>query len=214
MYELKHHVEVTGIQEVYDQLLKEFGPDQLVNLNRKIGLVIREKTSDHIARASVSRHKCADRLGARHTKVLEFAPARGKAEIVKGKNGASACIEDVSALGVSVVFRNAPYLIRGMRDVVVTPKRARALTIPIDKTSYGYSVRELKAKGHDIFRVKGTRILAETKGKGKKARLRALYCLTSRTVTPHDPGLLPSNDDFKTWALDTMEAFVESKLKK
>lgn len=213
-------VEVKGLDEVKKSLGDILSPSVLKSLNRSIGITVRERTADHIAKASVTRHKSADRLGAMHSGFLEFAPARGQLRggtdyKPQGDNNEGAPfteVQNITSDGVSVVIGNTPGLRRAFQSLTITPKKAKALTIPIDKISYGRRVSMLKAQGHQIFRPRGTNILAESEGKGKSAKLRPLYALVKKTVIPQDRGLLPSDNDIQEWSADTVEAFLEAMI--
>ncbi len=165
---------------------------------RKVGVFCRERLADHVAEASTARHKTADRLGAMHTGFLEFAPGRGqmRAGSKRRPDGGEGFTEVRNATenGVDVVIGNTPSLVRAFGPVTIRPKRAKALTIPIDKISYARRAGELRREGHSIFRA--GRVLAENDG----GKLRPLYLLVKKTVLPKDEGLLPTRERFGAWA--------------
>ena len=208
-------IEVKGVDEVVKKLGDLLSPSQLTRLNREIGINVRERTADHIGRASVSRHKTADRLGAMHTGFLEFAPARG--ELRGGSNYKGTGdkpyteVQNISQGGVSVVIANTPSLVRAFGPVTITPKRAKALTIPISKEAYGRSARDFPRKLACITTRKGHALLVE-KNSESDSSMRAHYRLVSKTTLPQDSGLLPVSTDIEEWAEDTIEVVLESCL--
>lgn len=219
MYDLEINTE--GLERTRSELGALLTPSAMLRLNREIGINVRERTSDHIARASVTRHKVADRLGAKHTKFLEFAPARGqlrggsKFDAPNGKQPFTE-VRDISEDGVSVVIGNTPGLRRAFGAITIKPRKAKALTIPLHKVAYAKRVADLRSEGHEIFRPKGTNILAEEvskgRGKRKKTEFRPLYALVKSTTLPQDRGLLPSDANIKTWTRDTTEQFMDAML--
>lgn len=201
-----------------DRLRKELGAllnaNTMRRMNRELGINVRERTADHIAQASVSRHKTADRLGAPHSKLLEFAPARGMlrgGSKFKGQGEKPYTeVADIKENEVSVVIGNTPGLRRAFGSITVRPQKAKALTIPLHKVSYGKRVADLKNAGIKIFRPSKSNILADMQGKGKRAKLRPLYALVKKTVLSQDSGLLPTQNDIRQWSLDSAEQFVET----
>ena len=165
-----------------------------VALNGKIGNGILELVKDHLAAMSVTRHKVADRLGAPHSKFFEDAPGR-------------TVLEGVGEKGATVTIKNTPGLSRAFHDLVIRPKRARALTIPIHRIAVHKRVADLRREGIAVFRPKGTNILADTSGEGKDARIRPLYALVGKAVVPQDEGLLPTKAQIRDRMEDIAEAF-------
>ena len=195
-----------------------FSKSNLVSLNKEIGYNAQERTADWLARTSVTRHKSADELGAKHTGYLEFAPGRVRS-VCRFSGGSGKRpeihIANVSDGGVDIVFENTPGLRRAFGAYDIRPVKAKALTIPKNKVSYARSVAELKAEGHVIYQPKGTRILVEDKNKknshrnGDKPNWRILYLLTSKVHIKHDPELLPDAEHFQEWAAETIEAYID-----
>lgn len=209
-------IKVDGLERTREELGALLSPSAMRSLNREIGINVRERTADHLAKASVSRHTVADRLGARHTKFLEFAPARGQlrgGSAYKGKDAHPFTeVRDIRDDGVTVVIGDTPGLRRAFGALVITPRNKRALTIPLHKVSYAKRVADLREEGHNIFRPKGTNILADTTGKGKRAKLRPLYALVKRTTLRQDRGLLPKEGEIRRWAMDSTEQFIDTLL--
>lgn len=215
-------VSSSGIGEALAPLANIVDSQFRRDLMRHIGINVRERVADHIARASVTRHKSADRLGAVHSKFLEFAPARGQirgGSRYKGKDPNSPSpyteVQNITDTNLSVVIANTPGLRRAFGPLTITPKRAKALTIPIDKDSYGVSARNFPRELVLIKSRRGHALLAELQNgkKAKKQRLRPKYLLVKKSVLRHDPELLPQNDEVSEWAMETTETFLESLLR-
>lgn len=207
-------IQMSGLDEAAARIADRLTPKQLRSLNREVGINVRERTVDHIAKASVTRHKTADRLGAMHTGFLEFAVARGRlrgesdfnGKLTDGRGRPFSEVQDISDKGVAVVIGNTPGLSRAFHPLVITPKKAKALTIPVHKFAYGKSVKDLRAEGHVVFRV--GKCLAEAAPEERNG-IRPLYALMKKTTIPQDRGLLPKESEYADWAADTAEAFLE-----
>ena len=195
-----------------------FVPKMKTDMMRSIGINVREHTADHIADASDSRHKSADRLGAAHTGFLEFAPGRGQMrseseyEDKDGQGKPFTEVQNVSTNKVDVVIGNTPGLSRAFGPITITPKKAKALTIPINKISYAKRVGELKDEGFKIFKLpsdpqsKRDGILATEDESGG---IIPLYVLCGKVTIPQDRGLLPSDSDIEDWCEDSIVSFME-----
>ena len=134
------------------RLGKLASPSLMAKMNKTIGRSVLEETKDHLATMSGSRHKTADRLGAKHTNFLEYAAGR---TILAGADEKSA----------TIVVQNTPGLSRAFGDVTVTPTGGRKwLTIPLHRMAYGKRVADLRSNGHKVFRPGNARILAEKSG--------------------------------------------------
>ena len=170
-----------------------------------VGGVVLERTKDFLDQMSVTRHKVADRLGASHSKYFEYASGR----LAGSPRQQNTVLEDVSEGGATISIKNTPGLSRAYHDLHITPKKRRALTLPLDRISAHKSVAELKKEGHVLFRPKGTNILAETRGKGKNAKLRPLFALVKSVTVPQDSGLLPTTKEIREWTTDAADEFLE-----
>lgn len=126
----------------------------------------------HLIQASRSRHRTADRLGAPRTGHWEEA-ARTLTARYRDDGG------DLLIAG--------PGIRRAFGPLVVRPKRAKALTIPLSAPAYGVRVGELEDRGWIIRRVKSVLV-----GNGPDGKAIPLYALKAKVTLPHDPGLLPS----------------------
>ena len=175
-------------------------------LNGHIGNVVLDRTKDFLDEMSVTRHKVADRLGAPHSKFYEYASGR----LAGSPRQQNTVLENVSDKGSTVSIKNTPGLSRAKQDLHISAKNARALTLPLSRVSHGKRVADLKKEGHVMFRPKGTNILAETRGKGKDAKLRPLYALVKSVVVPKDEGLLPKEKQIAEWATDAAHDFFDA----
>ena len=170
-----------------------------------VGVQVLEQTKDFLDEMAVSRHKVADRLGAPHSKYLEYASGR----LAGSPRQQNTVLENMGENGATISIKNTPGLSRAYHDLHITPKRVGALTIPIDRISAHKGVRDLRREGHEIFRPKGTNILAETRGKGKNAKLRPLFALVKSVTVPQDSGLLPTAKEIREWTTDAADEFIE-----
>lgn len=204
-------VKVEGVEQIKQALGAAFTPEARQRMMLEIGYNVQEKTADHIAEASVSRHRTADRLGAPHSGFLEFAPGRVRSEgRYIDENGERGFIEPRGATesSVNIVIGNTPGMSRAFHDLVITPKKAKALTIPINAVSYAKSVKKVKAEGYKIHR-EGRVLMGETGGGGETI---PLYVLCGRVTVPQDRGLLPLETQIAQWAAESAETFVEMEM--
>ena len=210
-------VEVEGVGDAIRNVTRIFSRDSLRGLNGHVGAYVTEKLKDFLDEMSVSRHKTADRLGARPTHYLEYASGRS------GPGRQTTELGKVDAKEINIVIRNTPGLKRAWGPLNITPRKARALTIPLAKESYGKSVAEFEREGHVLFRPEKkngekSNVLAETvsvkrKGRRKKGEsatvteIRPMYALVKRVRVPQDRGLLPTKDKFLLWAAEAVEGW-------
>jgi len=157
-------------------LLAACGPAGRAELNRAAAHEAGELTREHIVRTAPSRHRWADKLGARPTG--HYASAQSSVEAGGDASGAW-----VSAA--------CPGLSRAFGPLTVRPSSARALTIPDSAAAYGRRAEELEARGWRIFRPGKSRVLmGAPPGGGGPVRL---YVLARSAKIPQDRGLLPSD---------------------
>lgn len=178
----------------------------MTELNQHIGNEALDRVKVFLDKMSATRHKTAERLRAPHSKFLEYASGR----VAGSPRGQTTVLENVSAKGSTISIKNTPGLSRAHHDLRITPKRARALTIPLDSLSAHKRVRDLERENHKIFRIPKTNVLAESRGKGKNARVRPLYALVGAVTIPQDPGLLPTKEQVTEWATDAAEDFFDA----
>lgn len=201
-------IKVDGVERLRRELGVRLTAASRASLNRKIGERVVDLLRGHLAKMSGSRHKVADRLGATHTNNFENAPGR-------------TAVASVGDGGVKVEIANTYGLERAFGPVHITPKRARALTIPIHRISAHKRVKELEGEGHRITRV--GRMLGEYDGSEetytdpkdgktkKRKRLRKLYVLVRSVTVPQDAGLLPTNEQVKAAARDAAQGWLEAE---
>ena len=170
-----------------------------------VGGVVLERTKDFLDEMAVTRHKVADRLDAPHSKYLEYASGR----LAGSPRQQNTVLQDVGENGATISIKNTPGLSRAYHDLHITPKKKRALTLPLSRVSHDKSVADLEREGHVLFRPKGTNILAETRGKGKNAKLRPLFALVKSVTVPQDRGLLPTANKIREWTTDAADEFLE-----
>lgn len=167
-----------------------------------MGEAVLEATRDHLDTMARHRHACADRLGAKHTRHLEYASGR-----VGAGTGQATSLEGVTEGAFTVSIRGTPGLLRAFGPVTVKPRRGKWLTIPIHRDAYGKRVKDLRAEGRILFRPGKARILAEAE-KGAKGRLRPLYALCREATSRRDRGLLPTKEALARVAAEAAEDFL------
>lgn len=146
----------------------------------------------HLQQVARTRHATAQRLGATPTGFWS-----GAAQAVRLQAHASDAEVSVTHPGIA----------RALRDVVIRPRRAKALTIPLRAEAYGKRPRELtRLSGAALFRPKGTRILATEEG----GKLTPMYALCASVTQKRDPTLLPDpktiDDALARAALNALDA--------
>lgn len=198
-------IRVEGVERLRRSLGAEFSPARMTRLAEAIGYDAQEMTADHMARASVDRHKTADRLGAVHTKFLEFSPGRTRSASPRGGFTMS---KDADPTGVTVVVGNTPGLSRAYHDLTIKPGAGKKyLTIPTHADAYGRKAKEFKNQGRRLFVLaskSGNLSLFEKQGKN----IVRMYALVKSVTVPKDEGLLPTAKDYQEWAEETAEAFL------
>lgn len=127
----------------------------------------------HLQKVARERHATANRLGATPTGFWS-----GSAQAVRLHVHANDAEVSVTHPGIA----------RALRDVIIRPRRAKALTIPLRAEAYGRRPREAGQRlGQALFRPKGTRILATEEG----GKLTPMYALCASVTQKRDPTLLP-----------------------
>ncbi len=139
----------------------------------------------HVSRLGRSRHRTAESLGAVPTGFLQ----KGARAIVCAGDGV-----DIPIPGFARVFH----------PLDIRPRRAKALTIPINRVSYGVRAGRLSEEGWSLFRVStrgggpGAGILFGRRG-GERAAT-ALYLLRTRARIKQDRTLLPTDAEMHAHA--------------
>ena len=192
-------------------LRRKLGREETRETLDEIGREIARKLALRFNRISKTRHKTAQRLGAKPTGILQFktshpfVSATG-ARIQAKRKGASAVVVDITGI---------PFLSRAFGNVTVTPKRAHALTIPISRYSYAKTADEMERRGWTLFTLKKrVRGVTRTKGIlfGRKHGERPipLFFLARSVTLPRDARLLPSSEMVARWAVNALERSVAS----
>ena len=209
-----YDIGIDGLEKAMaDALGRMLAPEAMKRMNREIAFAVAEMTADHLARASVSRHRTADRLGAPHTGFLEFAPNRVSPG-VDSNSRAGGAIRQYSTPEMAVVtIVNTPGLSRAFHPLHIAARRAGALTIPIHRVAYARRAAELRTEGWNLFRIStrgggpGGGILFGRKG----GQALALYLLRKSVTVPQDEGLMPTKADIEAEARESAEAFIETE---
>ena len=136
----------------------------------------------HILRIAPAHHTAADRLGATHTGHLT--------------KGARLTVSHATANEAEVIIP-IPGINRALKPLVITPKNASALTIPIASQSYGLRAARMRQLGWSLFRPKGKDVLM---GAQKDQEAVPLYLLRKRVEQRQDRTLLPSDAELSTTA--------------
>jgi hypothetical protein len=156
---------------------------------------------DYIRTTGDGRHATARRLGA--TPTLHYIRA---AQTVKGKPVAT---------GAEVTLRGAIFA-RTDRDVTVTAKASKYLTIPAHRLSYGKRARELPGLRFVKFKGGKMALVRDVSGGGATPRQSlVMYWLKKSVVLRRDRTLLPSDGAFaeqmEAGAKDFIEAYTEAQ---
>lgn len=178
----RFYVDVTMVNKATPLLLKlKRELEDRSGLNEVIGAGTQALTRRWIREAATQRHATAQALGATPTGYLRKR-ANDVTSVVDGR-------------GARLVVKGAIFA-RVFGPVTVLPKRARLLTIPISRESFGRRARDFK--NAFVMRSKKTQqqVLARKRGRG----VQALFALQKRAVLPQDAGLLPSE---RVYAMET-----------
>lgn len=139
------------------------------------------RTRRWIRAAAEQRHTTAEALGAQPTGYL--GKRAREVESSHDNNGGRITVK-------GAIFA------RVFRPVVVTPKRAKLLTIPVAREAYGKRARDFDNLVFKKSKKTGNTFLARKHGRG----LRALFVLLKSVTLPQDAGLLPNDAQFGQWA--------------
>ena len=160
----------------------------LREMTRSVASSLLEFVKDHLDEMAATRHKVADRLGAEHTRYLEFASGR----VAGSKTGQTTEITAESDSSATISILNTPGLTRAYHDLDIAPTKGKKwLTIPISRVSYGNRVADLRGMGRRVFRMGRSRVLAVSDETGK-GKARPVYALVKSVRIPRDRGLLPT----------------------
>jgi len=92
----------------------------------------------------------------------------------------------------ATISNGAPYYRFKVTGGTITPKRAKALTIPLVPGAAGRRAKDYEsATGNRLFKVKGKKALFEKNGEG----VRPVYALVARVTQAPWPNALPETED-------------------
>lgn len=157
-------------------LIRAFSPEGRGRLHmasaRAVAVLIRR----HLRQEGQRRHRSANRLGAMPTGHFERATV-----------AATASAEEAHVLIA------LPGIARAFQAITITPRRAKALTLPVAAEAYGKKASELARDGWALFTAKSLRglLMGTNKATGET---KALYRLVTRARQPQDRTLLPSDN--------------------
>ena len=141
---------------------------------------LRLEVRRHVRRQAILRHATADLLSER-----SGIAAEPTGHLMKG---AARIVSHSTANGADVVVPIAG-ISRAFHDLVIRPRKAKSLTIPISGISYGHRAAELQRMGWHLFRLPKTDILAGE----RDGEFRGLYALKKQVTVRKDRTLLPSD---------------------
>ena len=170
---------ITGLGKI-KAFANECGPSGRRHLYQVGANALAESVRRHLRSVAPSRHRTAERLGAKRTMHYENAVA-AVAPCADANHGEVV----VPIAGIS----------RAYQDLDITPVNASYLTLPLAAESYGHTAREMESRGWRLFRPKGKNILMGTKGRGKDAVTKTLFALKKKVHQQKDPALLPTQAD-------------------
>lgn len=90
---------------------------------------------------------------------------------------------------------------RNFRPIVIIPKRAKYLTIPVSRESFQKSARQF----NDLFKPKGKNVLA----RNKNGKLEVLYALTRQAYQPVQKGMLPDERELLSKAYFRLLKYIQ-----
>ena len=187
---------------------KGFSQQRITALNRKIADFLVRKFATYIHDRSLTRHKSADRLGARPTGVLEFTPSANPSYNKRGGK----IFGEVKSKTAVVTIQGVAGLARAFHDVFIYPRRAKALTIPCDAEAYANTARKMEDLGWRLFIPRRKRRNME-KGvlMGKKGGLtKPLFLLRRSAHIKRDARLLPSQQNVAQWTAMAVREYMEA----
>ena len=155
---------------------QELGEGGRLRLNKAAAQGLLVLCRAHVRREATRNHSSARRLNASPTGHLERV-----AMVVQ---------TDAERAALAI---HSPGFGRVFHPVVITPKRAKALTLPMAAEAYGRRAGELERLGWTLFTLKTLRGMLMGKSK-HTGEVKALYALKSRVTLPQDRSLLPSDE--------------------
>ena len=182
--EIKHD----GLQRILDVV----GPAGRAKLSEAGAYSLYVSVMRHVHDYARTHNATATRLGAQPTGHFEEAVD----SITYGPDGNGAAVT-IPIPGFSRVFRS----------LTITPKNARALTIPVNAISYGRRAGEMRHLGFTLFK------LGKKEGgengvlygyRDGDDHVTPLYALRKRVPLPQDRSMLPSDEAMSKAAQDGM----------
>ena len=165
-------------------ILAEIGPETRRALFSVGANALRLEVRRHVRREAGRRHSTARRLSEQSNFT---AQTTGHLE-----QGAARIVSHSTENGAEVVVPIAG-ISRAFHDLVIRPRKAKSLTIPISGVSYGHRAAELERMGWNLFRLPKTDILAGE----RDGEFRGLYALKKQVTVKKDRTLLPSDTTVK-----------------
>ncbi len=188
-------IENGGLRRVLDVV----GPAGKAKLTEAGAYSLYVAVMRHVHAYARTHHESAHRLGAQPTGHMEDAVD----SISHGPDGNGAAAVTIPIPGFSRVFG----------DVTVTPKNAKALTIPINSISYGRRAREMRHLGFTLFKFgkkEGGRNGILYGYRDGDDHIEPLYALKSRVTLSQDRSMLPSDEEMSAAAQDGMMAAIRA----
>lgn len=177
-------------------LQRKLTPDGLRDLRRGIAGGFRALTQNHIRQASRTRHKTAERLGAKPTNYLARAADTVEALPVG---------DDIIRLNLDgEIFK------RTFGPVTIKPRTKKFLAIPISAESH--AKRAAGMSGLFVIKSKKGNLLLCRKGEGNG--IVPLFTLKRSVTLPQDRGLLPSDAQFLTDAESSAKRWLHMTAQK
>lgn len=173
-------------------VMRTFAGSGLTALHQAAGVKVQELTRDHIAGLRRKPGSLASKHGAPTSNFYAQAAEKvaGDGALSAGPGGATLTIN-------SIGFK------RAFQDVLIVPKTAKSLAIPIHAIAFGHRAGELWDR-MSLFIPKGTNVIAATIG----GVLTPLYALCKSVTQKQDRSLLPSDGEFQKAAVDGAMAYL------
>lgn len=168
----------------FTQRLKGAGRHELFAAAGNAASVLINRHLKHVA--APTHHRTADRLGATPTGHLER-----RTTFSADSGGATVTIP-------------IPGISRAFRSLVIIPRKAQSLTIPLNAISYGRRAGEVRRIGWTLFRPKGKDVLMGS----RDGETIPLHALRKRVTQRQDRTLLPSDAAISRTAADAMLAVI------
>lgn len=111
---------------------------------------------------------------------------------------------------VGEIIVDVPGVTRAYHDITIKPKRAKALTIPIHRSAYGFKAKHFT----DLFAIKrkdGKSFLARSLADGS---LVFMYVLAKSAFQKQDKRLMPSDETLAENIANRLKPFIDNIIKK